>query len=70
MSTAILIDNRRGANKESAKASLRERKKQGGQVQEKLFNQLTPEGKDKTIERMLGGKHGGKHWGRISLHPG
>lgn len=54
-----VIDNLPVPNKESAKASLRERKKQGTEMQEKLLGQLTPEGKDKAIEGMLKGH--GKH---------
>jgi hypothetical protein len=53
------IDNLPLPNKESAKASLRERKKAGQQMQKELFGQLSPEGKDKAIEKMLGGH--GKH---------
>jgi hypothetical protein len=52
------IDNLPLPNKESAKASLRERKKAGQAMQKELFGQLSPEGKDKAIEKILGGhKH-------------
>src|SRR5258707_417356 len=46
-------------NKESAKASVRERKKQGKEMQKQLLSVLSPEGKDKAIEGMLKGH--GKH---------
>ena len=56
---AYAIDNLPLPNKESAKASLHERQKHGEEMQDKLFKQLSPEGKDKAIEKMLGshGKH-------------
>jgi hypothetical protein len=53
------IDNLPLPNKESAKASLRERKKAGQQMQKELLSVLSPEGKDKAIEKMLG--HAGGH---------
>jgi hypothetical protein len=53
------IDNLPLPNKESAKASLRERKKQGAEMQKQLLGVLSPEGKDKAIEGMLKGH--GKH---------
>lgn len=56
----FLIDHTPVPDKESAKASLRERKKAGEKMQKELFGQLSPEGKDKAIEKMLGG-HGGHH---------
>ena len=43
------------ADKEAAKAAFIEHKKSGQAMQEKLFAQLSPEGKDKAIEKMLGG---------------
>jgi hypothetical protein len=52
-----MIDNLPFPNKEAAKAALRARKEAGEKMQEKLFGQLSPEGKDKTIEKMLGGHH-------------
>lgn len=53
------IDNMPLPNKEVAKTALREKQKKGAALQEKLFGQLSPEGKDKAIEKMLGshGKH-------------
>ncbi len=52
------IDNLPLPNKESAKASLRERKKAGADMQKQLLGVLSPEGKDKAIEKMLShGKH-------------
>src|ERR1700743_1638225 len=57
----FLIDHTAVPDKETAKASLRERKKAGTMIQEKLLGQLSPEGKDKAIEKMLGGQHGGHH---------
>ncbi len=52
------IDNLPLPNKESAKASLRERKKAGTDMQKQLLSILSPEGKDKAIEKMLShGKH-------------
>jgi hypothetical protein len=53
------IDNLPLPNKESAKASLRERKRAGQQMQKELLSVLSPEGKDKAIEKMLG--HAGGH---------
>ena len=55
----FVIDHTAVPDKETAKASLRERKKSGQMMQEKLLQQLSPEGKDKAIEKMLGshGKH-------------
>ena len=50
----FLIDHTAVPDKETAKASLRERKKAGEQMKEKLLSQLSPEGKDKAIEKMLG----------------
>lgn len=52
-----MIDNLPFPNKEAAKAALRARKEAGEKMQEKLFGQLSPEGKDKAIEKMLGGHH-------------
>jgi hypothetical protein len=57
----FLIDHTAVPDKESAKASLRQRKKEGAEVQKTLLGQLSPEGKDKAIEKMLGGQHGGHH---------
>ena len=54
----FLIDHTAVPDKESAKASLRERKKAGAETQEKLLKELSPEGKDKAIEKMLAGGHG------------
>ncbi len=52
------IDNLPLPNKESAKASLKERKKAGADMQKQLLGVLSPEGKDKAIEKMLShGKH-------------
>ena len=52
------IDNLPLPNKEGAKASLRERKKAGSEMQKQLLGVLSPEGKDKAIEKMLShGKH-------------
>jgi hypothetical protein len=56
----FLIDHTAVPDKESAKASLRERKKAGEAMQKELFGQLSPEGKDKAIEKMLG-SHTGHH---------
>ncbi len=54
----FIIDHTAVPDKESAKASLRERKKQGQAMQEKFMGMLSPEGKDKAIEKMLShGKH-------------
>jgi hypothetical protein len=55
----FIIDHTAVPDKETAKASLRERKKAGQATQEKLLGQLSPEGKDKAIEKMLG--HAGGH---------
>ena len=55
-----LIDNSSVPDKEAAKAAFIEHKKSGQAMQEKLFAQLSPEGKDKAIEKMLGG-HGQHH---------
>jgi hypothetical protein len=49
----FMIDNTAVPNKESAKAQLRERKKMGQEMQKQLLGQLSPEGKDKAIEKML-----------------
>ena len=54
-----LIDNLNIPDKEAAKASFIEHKKSGAAMQKELFEQLSPEGKDKAIEKMLGGH--GKH---------
>ena len=54
---SISIDNSSVPDKEAAKAAFIEHKKSGQTMQEKLFGQLSPEGKDKAIEKMLGGKH-------------
>jgi hypothetical protein len=56
----FIIDHTAVPDKETAKASLRERKKAGQQMQKELMAQLSPEGKDKAIEKMLG-HAGGKH---------
>ena len=56
----FIIDHTAVPDKETAKASLRERKKAGQQMQEKMLAQLSPEGKDKAIEKMLG-HAGGRH---------
>jgi hypothetical protein len=53
----FIIDHTAVPDKETAKASLKQRKKAGEQMQEKLLGQLSPEGKDKAIEAMLKG-HG------------
>ena len=53
----FIIDHTAVPDKESAKASLKQRKLAGEQMQEKLLGQLSPEGKDKAIEGMLKG-HG------------
>jgi len=55
----FIIDHTAVPDKETAKASLRERKKAGVEMQAKLLGQLSPEGKDKAIEKMLG--HSGRH---------
>ncbi len=55
----FLIDHTAVPDKESAKASLRQRKKEGAAMQEKLMKEVSPEGKDKVIEKMLG--HTGGH---------
>ena len=55
----FLIDHTAVPDKESAKASLKQRKLAGEKMQEKLLGQLSPEGKDKAIEAMLKGH--GKH---------
>lgn len=54
-----VIDNTALPNKENAKAALKEKKKEGAAMQEKLLGVLSPEGKDKAIEKMLSphGKH-------------
>jgi hypothetical protein len=57
----FLIDHTQVPDKETAKASLKERKEAGQKMQKELFGQLSPEGKDKAIEKMLGGQHGGHH---------
>jgi hypothetical protein len=54
-----LIDNTSIPDKEAAKAAFIEHKKSGQAMQEKLFEQLSPEGRDKAIEQML--KPHGKH---------
>jgi hypothetical protein len=52
------IDNLPLPNKEAAKAQLKARKEAAAKMQKELFGQLSPEGKDKTIEKMVGGhKH-------------
>jgi hypothetical protein len=56
----FLIDHTAVPDKESAKASLRLRKKEGAAMQEKLMKEVSPEGKDKVIEKLLGG-HAGHH---------
>jgi hypothetical protein len=55
----FLIDHTAVPDKESAKASLRQRKEAGEKMQKELLGQLSPEGKDKAIEKMLG--HTGGH---------
>ena len=55
----FIIDHTAVPDKETAKASLRERKKAGQEQTKQLLGQLSPEGKDKAIEKMLGGH--GKH---------
>jgi hypothetical protein len=57
----FLIDHTQVPDKETAKASLKQRKEAGEKMQKELFGQLSPEGKDKAIEKMLGGQHGGHH---------
>ena len=57
----FLIDHTQVPDKETAKAALKERKAEGAKMQKELFGQLSPEGKDKAIEKMLGGQHGGHH---------
>jgi hypothetical protein len=56
----FIIDHTAVPDKETAKASLKQRKAAGQQMQEKLLGQLSPEGKDKAIEKMLG-HAGGRH---------
>ena len=56
----FLIDHTAVPDKETAKSSLKQRQKKGAETQEKLLGQLSPEGKDKAIEKMLGG-HSGHH---------
>src|SRR6202140_1662386 len=46
-----LIDHTSIPDKEAAKAAFIEHKKSGAAMQEKLFGQLSPEGKDKAIEK-------------------
>jgi len=54
----FMIDNTPVPNKETAKAQLRERRKNAQEMQKQLFGQLSPEGKDKAIEKMFAhGKH-------------
>lgn len=53
----FIIDHTAVPDKETAKASLKQRKLAGEKMQEKLLGQLSPEGKDKAIEAMLKG-HG------------
>jgi hypothetical protein len=55
----FLIDHTAVPDKETAKAALRERRKEGAEVQKTLLGQLSPDGKDKAIEGMLKGH--GKH---------
>jgi hypothetical protein len=53
-----LIENTSIPDKEAAKASFIEHKKSGAEMQKELFAQLSPEGKDKAVEKMLAGhKH-------------
>jgi hypothetical protein len=54
----FLIDHTAVPDKESAKASLRQRKDAGEKMQKELLGQLSPEGKDKAIEKMLGSHPG------------
>jgi hypothetical protein len=53
------IDNLPIPNKEAAKASLKERQQRNTEMQKQLLGVLSPEGKDKAIEKMLSphGKH-------------
>jgi hypothetical protein len=52
------IDNLPLPNKEAAKAGLKARKEAGAKMQAEMIKQLSPEGKDKAIEKMLShGKH-------------
>jgi hypothetical protein len=56
----FIIDHTAVPDKETAKASLKQRKAAGEKMQAELLKQLSPEGKDKAIEGMLKG-HGGHH---------
>ena len=55
----FVIEHTAVPDKETAKASLRQRKAAGEKMQKELLGQLSPEGKDKAIEKMLG--HAGGH---------
>ena len=57
----FIIDHTAVPDKETAKAALKQRKLAGQQMQEKLMSQLSPDGKDKAIEKMLGAHTGGHH---------
>jgi len=56
----FLIDHTAVPDKEAAKAALKQRKEAGEKMQKELMGQLSPEGKDKAIEKMLG-SHPGHH---------
>ena len=56
----FIIDHTAVPDKETAKAALKQRKAAGQQMQEKLMAQLSPDGRDKAIEKMLG-SHSGHH---------
>ena len=56
----FLIDHTAVPDKETAKSALKQRQKKGAETQKELLGQLSAEGKDKAIEKMLGG-HGGHH---------
>ncbi len=57
----FIIDHTAVPDKETAKASLKQRKAAGEKMQKELLGQLSPEGKDKAIEKMLGHAGGGHH---------
>jgi len=56
----FIIDHTAVPDKEAAKASLKQRKEAGEKMQKELMGQLSPEGKDKAIEKMLGSHSGHK----------
>ena len=56
----FIIDHTAVPDKETAKASLKQRKEAGEKMQKELMGQLSPEGKDKAIEKILG-SHSGHH---------